>query len=297
MKAPNTPLSFSKPNIVAKGAGLEPFQIDGRFRLGAEIRSGSHSHVFIAKDIFTGQKVIAKLECSKPRILEQEYATYLALAGGNSIPHIHWFRSDSGHHVIIMECLGPSLEMYFNACNKRLDLQTVISFAKQLISCIEYIHLHGYIHCDIKPSNIVLGREIDEVESIKLYIIDFSVARLFRDSNHRHIQFKNDQHFVGNLQFASINAHRGVEQSRCDDIESLAYVLVYLICGDLPWAPLDSEDVYPCNSSSCILQSKIQTSPKTLCSGLPSGFTTMLTYARGLQFSEKPDYPYLRQLL
>ncbi|KAG1817899.1 hypothetical protein EV424DRAFT_1347787 [Suillus variegatus] len=91
MKAPNTPLSFSKPNIVAKGAGLEPFRIDGRFRLGAEIGSGSHGHMFIAKDIFTGQKVIAKLERSKSRTLEQEYATYLALAGGNSIPHIYWF--------------------------------------------------------------------------------------------------------------------------------------------------------------------------------------------------------------
>ncbi|KAG2046783.1 kinase-like protein [Suillus hirtellus] len=187
MKASNAPLSFLKPNIVAKGAGLKSFQIDGRFRLGAEIRPGLYGHIFIAKDIFTSQKVIEKLEHFKPRILEQEYAMYLALAGGNSIWHIRWFRSDSGHHTIITEPLGPMLKMYFNTCNKRLDLQTVISFAKQLISCIKYIHLHNYIHCDIKPSNIILGRDIDEVESIKLYIIDFSVV---------------------NLQFASINAHQ-----------------------------------------------------------------------------------------
>ncbi|KAG1869751.1 hypothetical protein C8R48DRAFT_670993 [Suillus tomentosus] len=121
------------PNIVAKGAGLEPFRINGRFRLDAEIGSGSHGRVFITNDIFTGQKVIAKLEHSKPRTLKQEYAVYLALAGGNSILHIHWFGSDSGHYTIIMEHLGPLLEMYFNACNKRLDLQTVISFAKQLV--------------------------------------------------------------------------------------------------------------------------------------------------------------------
>ncbi|KAG2159304.1 uncharacterized protein EDB93DRAFT_1075374, partial [Suillus bovinus] len=89
----------------------------------------------------------------------------------------------------------------------------------------------------------------------------------------------------------------GVEQSQCNDIESLIYVFVYLIRGNLPWAPLDSGDAYSCNSSSCILQLKIQTSLKTLCSGLSSGFATMLTYACGLQFSKKPDYPYPHQLL
>jgi hypothetical protein len=35
--------------------------------------------------------------------------------------------------------------------------------------------------------------------------------------------------------FASINAHRGMELSRRDDIESLIYTLIYLAMGNLPW--------------------------------------------------------------
>ena len=40
---------------------------------------------------------------------------------------------------------------------------------------------------------------------------------------------------VGTALFASINAHKGSELSRRDDIESLVYTLIYLITGTLPW--------------------------------------------------------------
>jgi hypothetical protein len=40
---------------------------------------------------------------------------------------------------------------------------------------------------------------------------------------------------VGTALFASINAHRGQDLSRRDDIESLVYTLIYLVTGSLPW--------------------------------------------------------------
>jgi len=45
---------------------------------------------------------------------------------------------------------------------------------------LERIHLKGVVHRDLKPENILLG--LDE-EYNKLYIVDFGISKIYRDSN------------------------------------------------------------------------------------------------------------------
>ena len=76
-----------------------------------------------------------------------------------------------------------------------------------------------------------LGRKTHVV-----HLIDFGLSRKYRDAKtHQHIPYKENKNLTGTARYASINSHLGIEQSRRDDLESLGYVLVYLVQGYLPW--------------------------------------------------------------
>jgi hypothetical protein len=85
-----------------------------------------------------------------------------------------------------------------------------------------------------------------------------------------------------------MNALLGIRLTRRDDLESLAYVLIYLMQGSLPWQSrkLTTE----------LLDMRMAITPSTLCEGLPAEFEIFLDYARSLEFKQKPDYQYLRGL-
>jgi hypothetical protein len=87
-----------------------------------------------------------------------------------------------------------------------------------------------------------------------------------------------------------MNALLGIRLTRRDDLESLAYVLIYLMRGSLPWQNAAGISVTE------LLDMRMAITPSTLCEGLPAEFEVLLNYARSLEFKQKPDYQYLRGL-
>jgi hypothetical protein len=88
-----------------------------------------------------------------------------------------------------------------------------------------------------------------------------------------------------------MNALLGIRLTRRDDLESLAYVLIYLMHGSLPWQSTTGK------STTEILDIRMTITPSTLCEGLPAEFEIFLSYVRSLEFKQKPDYQYLRGLI
>ena len=99
---------------------------------------------------------------------------------------------------------------------------------------------------------------------------------------------------TGTTRYASVNAHKGMELSRRDDLESIGYVLLYFSKGSLPWQGLQARS--DLERYKLITEKKFSISVERLCHGLPDEFKYYLNYCRGLNFEEEPDYEFLRGL-
>ncbi|KAG1870961.1 hypothetical protein C8R48DRAFT_596472 [Suillus tomentosus] len=270
-----------------------PARVDGRFRLGNILGSGSYAVVYRAQNFLNDDVVAIKLEplTSRPSSVEREYKILKRLGNGVGIPRVIWFGRESTYHALALELLGPSLHDIFKARNRKFSLHTVVNIGDQLLSRLEYIHSYGYIHGDIKPQNILVGLG----ESTQtLFVVDFGIAKMYWNAaTETHIPFRRGQPLTGTPAFASINNHLGLEPGRRDDLESFSYMLIYFLLGSLPWLTSNHEKL----STSDILERKVDTTIADLCDGVPPEFANLLVYSRSLSFSEDPDYDYLRSLL
>ena len=129
----------------------------------------------------------------------------------------------------------------------------------------------------------------------RLYLIDFGLANRYRDvTSQMHIPFSERKSLTGTARYATINTHMGAEQSRRDDLESLGYVLIYFLKGELPWQGFKASNRE--TKYSLILEKKSSTCVDILCKGLPTEFILYLSYVKSLRFDERPDYTHLRRL-
>src|SRR5260370_34864034 len=130
----------------------------------------------------------------------------------------------------------------------------------------------------------------------QVFLIDFGLIRLFRNpATHEHITQAKGLDITGTVHYSSINSHLRVTQSRHDDLESLAYIIVYLVKGQLPWQGIA---VHPGQvHHDEVLRLNQVTIATTLCKGLPQLFIKFIQHIRSLGFEDKPDYWYLHSLL
>ncbi|KAG9018525.1 serine/threonine protein kinase [Tulasnella sp. 427] len=269
-------------------------RVGGKYRLGKKIGSGSFGDIYLGVNIISGEEVAIKLESVKAKHpqLEYEAKVYKTLAGGVGVPFVRWFGTECDYNAMVLDLLGPSLEDLFNFCNRKFSLKTVLLLADQLISRVEYIHSRNFIHRDIKPDNFLMGigKRGNQVN-----VIDFGLAKKYRDpKTHLHIPYRENKNLTGTARYTSINTHLGVEQARRDDLESLAYVLMYFLRGQLPWQGLKAATKK--QKYDRIMEKKMTTPTDLLCRGFPNEFGIFLNYCRALRFDDKPDYSYLRKL-
>ena len=258
------------------------------------IGKGPFGTIYLGIDNYTNQEVAIKMEPKNNSLffnsyLLKEIEIYSKLGSYHSIPKIYWSGSNLNNNILVMELLGPSLEKVFCQRFKQFSLLETINIGLQILDILEYIHNKNIIHRDIKTTCFYI-KENDISNYSNIYIIDFGNAKEYIDpKTGYHIPFTKGNSYIGDYRFSSINAFLGYEMSRRDDIESLGYMLIYFLKGSLPWH--NSRD------RNFIKNLKLSISLDSLCDGVPLGIKDFVRYSFNLNFSDKPNYSYLRNLL
>jgi serine/threonine protein kinase len=166
------------------------------------------------------------------------------------------------------------------------------------------------IHRDIKPANILLT--LDHPPTIRL--IDFGIARPFKIGiPTQHDPIRERRNVPGTLHWVSLNAQLGygalsfplclfyfayylcdLDTSRRDDVESLAYTLLFLLRGSLPWQRYNARSATLFGCIKQVREKKKQWPGQRLGEGIAKEFGDLLDYARALEFDSEPDYEGLR---
>ena len=253
-----------------------------------KLGQGSFGSIYKAE--YNGNYYALKFEKKENNIgiLENE-AIIMNYLKGPHIPYVNSFSSNSNYNILVMQLLGKSLENIFEE-KKVFSVKTVCMLGYQFVSILEYIHNRHIIHRDIKPDNFVMG--LNDLSQY-VYILDFGLAKKYRSSRTlEQFPFVNRRKITGTARYASINALRGYEQSRRDDLESVGYVLIYFLKGKLPWMGIEAKTKE--QKYKKILQKKIDIPTKDLCEYLPEEMEIILDYVKNLEYKENPDYEMLR---
>lgn len=262
------------------------------YKLVKKLGSGSFGEVYLTKDL-NGKLYAAKIEDkTKKNRLKCEYNIYRKLNCKNiqGIPKIYGYIETVEYNIMIMELLGTSLENLFQENDKHFEMPFIYKLAIDIITIIEKFHSRGFIHRDIKPNNFLFnyGSKLEQI-----YLMDFGLSKQFiHDGEHNDIKFERS--LIGTARYASMNIHWGVEPSRRDDLESIGYLLIYFAKGRLPWQGLKGDDKK--TQIEKIGDKKLMISTEKLCGSLPKCFYLYLDYCKKLEYDEKPDYKYLRDL-
>jgi len=211
-----------------------------RYRVGTYLGCGGFCSAYWAEDITSGTKVVAKFfftHESAHTLYENELRTLQGCQGVPGVPLLLDYGCISQGDYIVTNYGGMDLMQALFHRNLVIEAEGLKVIAEKLILTLEGLHDRGFLHLDIKPDNILISDSGAEV-----MLIDYGFAKRLGD--------KSDLGLRGNVLFCSSSFLRGHAPSRWRDLESLAYTLVMLEKGSLPWTKCKGFDL--ANIESCL---------------------------------------------
>lgn len=262
----------------------------GDYVLGEMLGEGTFGQVYLAK---SPQRTVAlKVVSVQTSSLETEFYVLGKMQGCKHFPRVYDYGCAGSHSYMAMEPLGPSLKVLLRSRGKPLSNHLWTKAWRQGLEALRALHRAGYVHRDIKPHNLLLGRGNRD-----LYLIDFGLAKAYCLANGLiHAKVSETNSVKGTYFFASRNVINYVAHSRRDDLESLVLSLLYLRNnGTLPWTGLKAR----CDSDllGLIHREMSRVTVRELCARAPRELCLTLEYVRALKFEEEPDYAYLKSLV
>ena len=273
------------------------------------IGSGSFGQVLYGKHKNTDLEVAVKVISSdtSAETIKKEINFSKQLQKINGFPTIYYTCVYDKKNIIVESLLGPSLDKLFKYCGRQFPLKTVCLIGKEMVKRLENMHEKGILHRDLKPNNLtwgnynssynnisnnnsIINNKYNKLDINTIFLIDFGLSCYYLESGigSKHYKIKNNLSFVGTLRYASLNSHKGIRQSRRDDLESMIYILIYFLKGKLPWQDVKAKQKEERHKLITEIKSKVTI--ESLCENTPKEFAELLTYVKNLEFEETPLY-------
>ncbi|KIM47418.1 hypothetical protein M413DRAFT_62591, partial [Hebeloma cylindrosporum] len=206
--------------------------------------------------------------------------------GHPAIPAVYGYGHLERFEYLTMELLGSTLKEKWPGSVTRIPMKTIVPVMQQLLSALAHVHKLGFIHRDIKPENVICS--LDDPSRIKL--IDFNLAKpISAGPPSKYDPISESKTIMGTVHWASLNSMHGIELSPRDDLESLAYVGLFLVRADLPWRNGPRDQTIK-RSIKRVRDLKAKWTGAELGAGCDPEFGDLLDYSRGLSFYCLPDY-------
>ena len=206
-----------------------PKLLAGKYRLTRRLGRGGMGAVYLARDLRLGRDVAVKtltgMSASRLMGLKPE-AWAMATVTHPAVVQIHGIESWRGRPFLVVEFLaGGTLKDRLR--HGPLPAPEAVAMAALLSDALAALHAAGYLHGDVKPSNV----GFTSGGSPKL--LDFGLARAANDT----------ATIGGTLAYQSPEALSGRAADEADDVWSLCVVLHETASGEHPFAGGDIEEV------------------------------------------------------
>lgn len=208
---------------------------DGKYTLTQELGEGGFGRTYQAVNHILSQVVVIKTFKSSP-LLETQLAELrrqflneaqrLVQCYHLNIVRFYEFFIEDGVPYIVMDYIEGETLHKIVVPNNPLPEATAIKYIRQIGEALKVVHSQGLLHRDIKPQNLILRQDKQEV-----VLIDFGIAREF---NQGMIQTHTNVVSDG---YAPIEQYLPkAERTPASDIYGLAATLYTLVTAQIPIA-------------------------------------------------------------
>jgi len=215
-----------------KKDAAEGLLIAGRYRLAEQLGAGGMGAVWAGHDTLVGREVALKeahlaadgrvSAARVERTLREARAA--ARIGHPAVVTIHDVVTHDGRPWIVMERIhGENL-------GERLERQTALPeqeaarIAAPVAQALGAAHAHGVLHRDVKPTNVLLGRDG------RVVLTDFGIARIEGDEPLTH-----SGEFIGSFEYAAPERMGARRPGPASDLWSLGAMLYRMVEGQSPF--------------------------------------------------------------
>lgn len=213
--------------------------LNDRYQLQETLGSGGMANVYLARDVVLDRPVAIKVlrkEYSGNEDFQKQFLLEARAAANLSHPNIvtvHDFGIADNLIYIVMEHVpGKDLKALLRD-RGRYPYEQGIPLIIQACAGVGYAHRAGLVHCDIKPHNMIVSKDM------RLKVTDFGIARALATIKPGE---RNDVVWGSPLYFAPEQA-AGEAPTPASDVYSLGVVLYEILTGTPPFTARSADEL------------------------------------------------------